>query len=154
MISTVLHASLMPFLLDRGIRHVCDPIFKIYRKLQLFWKIWSIGFKMSYRQGVKLQYCPIGDHFFWEGQKKCQKRRIFQQMTWDFDIETRVWRTYSNIWLFLIQMFIRIFVRIIFWKLIYLDIRSCELVGYKYIRIFVRRKIFVQIYLDISLYQF
>ena len=45
---------------------------------------------------------------------------------------------YSNIQIFLIQIFIRIFVRIIFWIQIYSDIRSCQLFGYEYIRIFVR----------------
>ena len=45
---------------------------------------------------------------------------------------------YLNIWIFLIRIFIRIFVRIIFWIWIYSDICSCQLFGYEYIRIFVR----------------
>jgi len=67
---------------------------------------------------------------------------------------TRVWRIYSNIQIFLIRIFIRIFVHIIFWIRIYSDIRSCQLVGYEYKRIFVRGKISIRIYSDICLYQF
>ena len=61
---------------------------------------------------------------------------------------------YSNIRIFLIRIFIRVFVRIIFWIRIYSDIRSCQLFGYEYIRIFVCVKIFIRIYSDIRLYQF
>ena len=56
---------------------------------------------------------------------------------------------YSNIRIFLIRIFIRIFVRIIFWIRIYSDIRSCQLFGYEYIRIFVRSKILIRIYSNI-----
>ena len=60
----------------------------------------------------------------------------------------------SNIQIFLIRIFIRILVRIIFWIRIYSDIRSCQLFGYEYIRIFVRGKILIRIYSDILSYQF
>ena len=58
---------------------------------------------------------------------------------------------YFDIRIFLIQIFIRIFVRIIFWIGIYSDIRLCQLFGYKYIRIFVRSKIlngYIQIFVQ------
>ena len=61
---------------------------------------------------------------------------------------------YSNIRIFVIRIFIRIFVRIIFWIRIYSDIRSCQLFGYEYIRIFVRSKVLIRIYSDIHSYQF
>ena len=61
---------------------------------------------------------------------------------------------YSNIQIFLIQTFIQIFVRIIFWIRIYSDIRSCQLFGYEYIRIFVRSKILIRIYSNICLNPF
>ena len=50
-----------------------------------------------------------------------------------------VWRIYSNIQIFLIRIFIRVFVHIIF--------------GYEYIFGFVRGKILIQIFSDIRLYQ-
>ena len=61
---------------------------------------------------------------------------------------------YSNIRIFLIRIFIRIFVRIIFWIRIYSDIRLCQLFGYEYIRIFIRSKILIRIYSDLRSYQF
>ena len=61
---------------------------------------------------------------------------------------------YSSIRIFLIRIYIRIFVRIIFWIQIYSDIRSCQLFGYEYIRIFVRSKILIRIYSDLRSYQF
>ena len=61
---------------------------------------------------------------------------------------------YSNIRILLIQIFIRIFVRIIFWIQIYSDIRLCQLFGYKYIRIFVRSNILIRIYSYIRSYKF
>ena len=66
----------------------------------------------------------------------------------------RVWRIYSNIQIFLIRIFIRVFVSIIFWIRIYSDIRSCQLFGYEYIRIFVRSKILIRIYSNIRSHQF
>ena len=58
---------------------------------------------------------------------------------------------YLNIRIFLIQIFIQIFVCIIFWIGIYSDIRLCQLFGYKYIRIFVCSKIsneYIQIFVQ------
>ena len=43
----------------------------------MFWKIWNISFEMGYGQGVKLRYCPIGDHLnFWVSPKNA-KNRVF-----------------------------------------------------------------------------
>ena len=67
---------------------------------------------------------------------------------------TRVWRIYSNIRIFLIQIFIWIFVHIIFWIRLYSDIRSYQLVGYEYIRIFIGSKILIRMYSDFHPYQF
>ena len=49
------------------------------------------------------------------------------------ELDTRVWRIYSNIQIFLIQIFIRVFVRIIFRIRIYSDIRSYQFSGHKQI---------------------
>ena len=49
-----------------------------------------------------------------------------------------MWRINSNIQIFLIRIFIRLFVCIKVLIRIYSDIRSCQLFGYKYIRIFTR----------------
>ena len=67
---------------------------------------------------------------------------------------TRVWQIYSNIQIFLIRRFIRIFVCIIFWIQIYSDIRPCQIFWYEYIRIFVRSNILIRIYSDFRSYQF
>ena len=61
---------------------------------------------------------------------------------------------YSYIQIFLIRIFIRVFIRIIFWIRIYSYIRLCQLFGDKYIRIFVHVKILIRIYSDICLDQF
>ena len=74
------------------------------------------------------------------------KRGLYQSVTNIFE--------YSNFQIFLIQIFIRTFVRIIFWIQIYSDIRSCQLLEYEYIRIFVRSKILIRIYSDLRSYQF
>ena len=56
---------------------------------------------------------------------------------------------YSNIQIFLIRIFIRVFVPIIFRIRIYSDIRSCQKCSYEYIRIFVRIIFLIRIYSDI-----
>ena len=99
----------------------------------------------------------------WKGEEKEQKDKDsfankddFQWSWWSWQIigSKSECYVYSNIWIFLIQIFIRIFVRIIFLILIFLDIRSCQLFGYKYIRIFVRSKILIWIYSDLCSYQY
>ena len=66
---------------------------------------------------------------------------------------SRVWRIYSNIQIFLIQIFIWIFVRIQILIQIYSDIRLCQKMSYEYIRIFVRVIFLTQIYSDICSFQ-
>ena len=117
-----------------------------------FWQIWQY-----------LIYLTISDFDnFW------QLWQFLQLRTWSLvnlcwhDMTSRVTLDqsvtnifeYSNIQIFLIQIFIRVLVRIIFWIRIYSDICSCQLFGYKYVRIFVRGKILIRIYSDIRSYQF
>ena len=66
---------------------------------------------------------------------------------------SRVWQIYSNIQIFLIQIFIWIFVCIEILIQIYSDIRSCQKCSYEYIRIFVCVIFLTQIYSDIRSYQ-
>jgi len=84
----------------------------------------------------------------------CDLWDIWSEWWWDMHQSVTNIFEYLNIRVFLIRIFIRIFVRIIFLIRIYSVIRSYQFFGYEYIRIFVRSNILIQIYSDICSYQF